>query len=79
MIYLYTKRLRELDMFYLLRVMKRRTFGRFLMSSDDKLFFIKKETCPPKRVRMVTLPHGITAKEFGVVLTPCYNSRVKVC
>ena len=38
-----------MDMFYLFKMPKRRTFGHFLTSSEDKLFFIKKEEMNSKK------------------------------
>ena len=32
-----------MDLFYLFKMPKKRTFGYFLTSSEDNLFFIKKE------------------------------------
>ena len=36
-------------MLYLFKMPKRRTFGDFLTSSEDKLFFIKKEDMSSKK------------------------------
>ena len=41
-----------IDMFSLFKKPKRRTFGYFLTSSEDKIFFVKKD--PENRGRMVT-------------------------
>ena len=53
MIHLYTENI-ILDMFSLFKMPKRRTFGDFLTSSEDKLFSLKRRTYPPKRGRMIT-------------------------
>ena len=42
-----------IDMFLLFKMPKRRTFGYFLTSSEDKIFFVKKD--PENRERMVSL------------------------
>ena len=41
-------------MFNLFKMPKRRTFGQFLTSSEDKLFFIKKEDMQARRQDSVT-------------------------
>ena len=42
-------------MFYLFKMPKRRIFGHFLTSSEDKLFSIKKEDMSSKKRTYVTL------------------------
>ena len=41
------------DVFTVHIMPKRRTFGHFLASSEDKFFWSKRRTCPPKGRRMV--------------------------
>ena len=43
---------------------KRRTFGQFLASSEDDLFWFKKRTCPPKEERMVSLLYLLYFQKF---------------
>ena len=53
-------------MFSLFIMPERRTFGHFLASSEDKFFWLKRRTCPPKGGRMVSLIQKNVASSISV-------------
>ena len=52
-----------MEMFNLFKMPKRRTFGHFLTSSEDKLFFIEKEDMSSKK-KTYGNPTGTHCVEF---------------
>ena len=64
-------------MFYLFKMPKRRTFGHFLTSSENKLFFIKRRTCLPKRGRMVALVKVLFLLKLQIVFVLLLMSGVR--